>query len=316
MDQKFSEIKTDHRRAGTPIPAVVTYLSQTSSGGNRRSRPTMPLNESKGSLLVRIALCLLLVAALAAGGAGCKKEKSKPPAKAAVVTGKCETGPCKPDMCYVPAGRFYMGCSPGDKDCAYHEKPAKQVNLSKGYCVDKYEVSQEDFEIQMDYLPGENQDCPDCPVGGVTYNVAKEYCKAAGKRLPTEAEWEKAARAGTATKYYWGDELNDSYAWSARNSKDTTHPVGETEPNGYGLYDMLGNVNEWVRDCYYNEWYKMLPDEDPVNDRQANCSVFGAVIRGGGYPGDAWDLRVSARDWAPVDKKGRHIGFRCVADAD
>ncbi len=97
------------------------------------------------------------------------------------------------------------------------------------------------------------------PVDHVNWYQARDYCHESGKRLPTEAEWEKAARAMTGELFYWGPEPDDSFAWHWDNSKYKTHPVGEKKPNKYGLYDMSGNVAEWVADIYR-----------PIIDNEAN----------------------------------------------
>jgi formylglycine-generating enzyme required for sulfatase activity len=260
---------------------------------------------------------LLIGIACIAGGC---REETKPVTKtapAAAPAGKCEQGPCLTDMCYVPPGGFVMGCSAGDKDCAFHEKPSKNVVLSKGFCMDQKEVTRQDYEEIMEYAPvGVDTACKDCPVANVSHGDAEAYCDRAGKRLPTEAEWEKAARAQTATPYFWGGKASPEYAWYEKNAKGKSHPAGETQPNGYGIYDMSGNVFEWVRDCYHNEWYKLMPSKDPVNTNAANCDMAGAVIRGGSYTSTTWELRTSHRDWAPAASFGPHIGIRCATDAD
>lgn len=115
----------------------------------------------------------------------------------------------------------------------------------------------------------------------VTWHEADVYCKKAGKRLPTEWEWEKAAKAETTTKYYWGDAPDNAYLWWSENSGDKTHPVGEKKPNGYGLYDMAGNVWEWTASDYAGGGkYKVLRGGSWINFPYVSDTTkrFGAGI--------------------------------------
>ncbi|MEK7450052.1 MAG: formylglycine-generating enzyme family protein [Planctomycetota bacterium] len=151
-----------------------------------------------------------------------------------------------------------MGSNDGEND----EKPIHEVALNS-FLISKYEVTQGQWQKIMNNNPsnfkGDNN-----PVEQVSWDDCQEFCKRSetesasggktGLRLPTEAEWEYAARAGTTTKYYWGDSINDDYLWD--NSNLGTHPVGQKKPNGFGLYDMLGNVWEWCQDWYGAIYYQ------------------------------------------------------------
>ncbi|HEX4999657.1 MAG TPA: formylglycine-generating enzyme family protein [Terriglobia bacterium] len=180
----------------------------------------------------------------------------------------------------IPAGEFMMGCSAGDNDCKNDERPAHRVRLTRAFEMGKYEVTQAEWKAVMGTEPsgskGEN-----LPVENVTRVEAQSFVDRLNAkndgyryRLPTEAEWEYAARAGTSGPYY--GKL-DEIAWYAGNSDDETHPVGQKKPNPWGLYDMIGNVREWVADTYSGNYYRQSPEADPPGP--------AAGQRGGGGPG-------------------------------
>src|SRR5207244_1857641 len=144
------------------------------------------------------------------------------------------------------------------------------------------------------------------PVEMVTWSQAKAYCEAVGGRLPTEAEWEYAARAGSDASRY-GD-LN-VIAWHSGNSEDKTHEVGLKQANRWGLHDMLGNVREWVQDWYDEKYYEKSPSTDPTGP----ASGQSRVIRGGSWFNASRSLRSSNRDTVGYGPAVRFdIGFRCV----
>jgi formylglycine-generating enzyme required for sulfatase activity len=148
---------------------------------------------------------------------------------------------------------------------------------------------------------------PDHPVVHITWQDAVEYCRWAGKRLPTEAEWEYACRAGTNTRYYWGDDPNyqeiGHYAWYIGNSNNRTHKIGQKRPNAWGLFDMSGNVWEWVSDKY-----KSYPE---ATSQIQQTGVNRYVQRGGAWYFHPTYLRSSYRG---VTIKGNFAGFRCAMD--
>ncbi len=175
----------------------------------------------------------------------------------------------------IPAGEFTMGSPRSEKGRGDNEHQHR-VRVTKPFYLSVYEVTQAEYEKVMganpSYFKGANR-----PVNEVSWDDATEFCKRLsakeGKtyRLPTEAEWEYACRAGTATQYSFGGDgakLGDR-AWYRRNSDDNLHPVGEKKPNAWGLHDMHGNAREWCQDRYDLEYYW----ESPVDDPQGPSSV-------------------------------------------
>ena len=236
------------------------------------------------------------------------------------------------DMARLRTGDYYIGSpdNTGDPD----EHPSHQVRLDAFY-IDKYEVTKGDYmkfvAAVADYFPewaepkGEmnittGRDpyyrrlapvfsaCETCPVVGVTFTGAEAYCRSKDKRLPTEAEWESAARGGEATAYSFGetDALIGDYAWRDTNSDAKPHPVGGKKPNKYGLYDMHGNVFEWVSDYYAPDYYKTSPKDDPKGPPTGKEHV----IRGGSYSFDSETMRSANR--ASTNRPNDDIGFRCA----
>ena len=212
---------------------------------------------------------------------------------------------------WIAPGTFTMGCSPGDSECSNDEKPAHPVDIEKGFWLEQTEVTIGAYKKFADKhklkLPAGDATLP---VTGLTWAKAKEYCAAIGGRLPTEAEWEFAARAGDSQAYYG---MPPKVAWFAENSGGARHPVGGKLPNAFGLYDMLGNVREWVLDRYYKEYYPDSPATGPNVD-QPLASNATAVARGGFWGSDAKSVRVSHRSEQETDAEDDTIGFRCAVD--
>jgi formylglycine-generating enzyme required for sulfatase activity len=211
------------------------------------------------------------------------------------------------DFVLVHPGTFQMGSPAGNAD----EQPVHPVTLTHGFWMQKTLVTQAQWQAVMGTNPSHHKDCPTCPVDSVSYEDAQRFITKlnarSGKtyRLPTEAEWEYAARAGTTTDYYvpLADLLHA--AWIVFNSKGTTHPVGTLRPNAWGLYDMEGNVWEWVRD-----WYGPYPS-GPVTNPRGAASGKEHIARGGSYAGNANYVRSAYRlsGGIPSFKSGV-IGFR------
>jgi formylglycine-generating enzyme required for sulfatase activity len=219
-------------------------------------------------------------------------------------------------LVWVPSGEFQMGNN--DQD---NEKPIHTVKISKGFYMGIYEVTQKQYQKVMDanfsYVKGST-----LPVETVTWNDAEEFCKKLSQkegktyRLPTEAQWEYACRAGTTSKYSFGDsesQLGD-YAWYKGNSGDKTHPVGKKKPNAWGLYDMHGNVWEWCQDWYASDWYSKGPVENPLNESYGDKR--GCVLRGGSWNDYAVNCRVSYRHSNGPSGQGSEYGFRVVLDLE
>ena len=210
----------------------------------------------------------------------------------------------------IPGGTFQMGCVPQDTNCNSNETPRHSVTIS-AFEMTAMEITQNQFEAVMGTNPSYHSDCADCPVEEVTWDEARIYCADVGGRLPTEAEWEYAARAGTTTIYYCGDNplCLDSIAWYGDIS-GATHSVGGKETNNFGLYDMLGNVWEWCADWFDVNYYSSSPSQDP----QGPTSGTYRVVRGGGWDNNAGFLRASFRGWFGPTDRSINIGCRCVRD--
>jgi formylglycine-generating enzyme required for sulfatase activity/tRNA A-37 threonylcarbamoyl transferase component Bud32 len=205
---------------------------------------------------------------------------------------------------WIPPGTFTMGCSPGDSECYDHEKPAHEVTISKGFWLGRTDVTQAAYQRVVGSNPSDFKG-DNLPVEAVTWDEARSYCQAISGRLPTEAEWEYAARAGSKAARY--GNLND-IAWYDGNSGDRTHKVAQKQANAFGLYDMLGNVSQWTADWYGS--YQVGAARDPTGP------ASGAVrtLRGGSRLLNPPLVRVSFRlRLAPGDRIGS-IGLRCVGE--
>jgi formylglycine-generating enzyme required for sulfatase activity len=190
------------------------------------------------------------------------------------------------------------------------ERPVHEVCLDAFY-LDIHETSQKKWEEMK--LPNNSvYKGLNIAVNQVEWEDANGYCKKLGNRLPTEAEWEYAARAGTTTEYPWGDKINRNYVWYGGNSGHTHHPIGTRKPNSWGLYDMMGGVWEWVSDWYGEFYYKMSPMKNPKGP--ANILSWH-VIRGGSWVDDKEFVRTTIRYPGLADNtEDFWVGFRCASD--
>lgn len=187
-------------------------------------------------------------------------------------------------------------------------KTPHRVYLDAFY-MDRYEVTQKDYEAIRGANPSSfvasNQ-----PVEQVTWQEARAYCVRRNKRLPTEAEWEKAARGGTTTLYYWGDDFKEGATWNEDTSDGHTHPVGLKPANPVGLYDMSGNVWEWVSDWYDKTYYEHSPAKNPPGPQTGEEKV----IRGGSWYSSGRHQTTATRYWAEPNTRNSNFGFRCAKD--
>lgn len=260
--------------------------------------------------------------------------------------------------CYVwiPPGTLQMGCSPGDRDCQdgqiqefNNEHPSHRVTISDGFWMSQTEVT---IGAYTKYAQATQQKMPEelvlvaperfrwqgfpqgdnFPMAYVTWEEAKQYCEWAGGRLPTEAEWEYAARAGNPDMRYGNldeiawyadnsgpSKLNSIELWKKASSPrdyrlqlrdrgNDTHPVMKKTPNDFGLYDMLGNVWEHCSDWYGESYYQVNEVRDPDGP---SSGVF-RIMRGGSWRDPPLGVRVSIRSWMLPDHRFDKIGFRCV----
>jgi uncharacterized protein (TIGR03437 family) len=225
------------------------------------------------------------------------------------------TWPFGIEFVQMQPGEFTMGCSPGDSECYVQESPAHRVRITRGFQIGKYEVTQEQWQAVMGSNRSSFQGAT-LPVEMVYWDDIQRFLQQLNARndgfryrLPTEAEWEYAARAGTADKYGGAGVLGD-VAWYDSNSGSQTHPVGQKRPNAWGLYDMLGNVWEWCQDWYGPAYYSGSPQEDPAGP----SSGTSRILRGGGWGGNARFARVSFRGGEDTSTAWGDTGFRCVRE--
>jgi formylglycine-generating enzyme required for sulfatase activity len=273
---------------------------------------------------------LVLLAGLAAGG--CQRNAAVPAAEQAPPTITTKSGI---EMVVIPAGFFEMGSRTGKED----ERPAHKLWIDS-FCMDRTEVTQAEYEKlgqQEAFSNPSHFKGADLPVEQVTWAHAARFCNARsraegltpcynedtaecnfaadGYRLPTEAEWEYACRAGSTTAYAFGSDerkLGD-HAWYADNSARKTHPVSQKKANAWGLFDMHGNVAEWCQDVYDKSYYQTSPEKNPRGPADGKQYV----LRGGSWksPGDA--LRSGYRlgetpGFSDACLARDAIGFRCV----
>jgi formylglycine-generating enzyme required for sulfatase activity len=278
-------------------------------------------------------LCVLGVMLLIGCNDAASSKTSTPQPK--VVTTKSGV-----EMVSLPGGQFMMGTSQGTPE----EGPPHWVIVSP-FLIDRYLVTHDQFVKAQLPDPSHWQENPKTPVERVRWRDAKAYCNersrlegltpsynekttewdcdyaANGYRLPTEAEWEYAARAGSETPYDFGgpDQLKQ-YAWFADNAEQKTHPVGQKKPNAWGLYDMYGNVSQWCEDVFSPTYYKESPEKDPTGPRDPGHDVK-RVMRGGNWKVGADQCRAT---WRQGERTGNtdacfatdFCGFRCVRRAN
>ena len=230
----------------------------------------------------------------------------------------------KQNMVYIDGGKFDRGClSPYQAEtlaCESNESPIKQVSLSS-FFISKFELTQAQWEAVMGYNPSTFKNCSNCPVENVSFDEVQLFIEKLNQleiakfRLPTEAEWEYAAKE--ADKYSWGNYFSgfmhiEYYGWYVKNSFNRPHPVGTRIPNKLGLYDMSGNVWEWCQDWYGERYYESNDTVNPKGPKTGTQRVF----RGGSFNSSATNCRVSNRGSYLPHRKNNNIGFRLAMDPD
>jgi formylglycine-generating enzyme required for sulfatase activity len=212
----------------------------------------------------------------------------------------------------LPGGKFWMGAQKDDPkatnydpEALPHEGPVHEVTLSP-FLIAKFEVTQDECKRVMGRNPSDSKG-PDLPVERVSWDDCQEFCRKAGLKLPTEAQWEYARRGATRTPYGGTGKLEDM-GWFHRDGGDKTHPMGEKQANGFGLCDMHGKAQEWCEDVYIKSFYSMpeAPGPDPV------CTAGSAlrVLRPGPFYVAHGSDRCASRSWSHSNLAGP--GFRVV----
>lgn len=283
------------------------------------------------SFWVVLGAAALFVACEKQQDAGAPGSPSSEPGQPIPVTTKSGV-----EAVYLPGGQFTMGAGDGNPD----EAPPHKVTVT-GFLIDKCEVTHEMFAKAELPDPSHWQENPKMPVERVRWRDAKAYCNersrmeelslcydektvewdcnysANGYRLPTEAEWEYAARAGSSGPYDFGSPANlRLYAWFAENSDQKTHAVGQKKPNAWGISDMNGNVSEWCEDVYSATYYAASPATDPTGPPGTGHDVK-RVMRGGNWSASAEACRVTFRRGERTGNTDAcfatdYCGFRCV----
>jgi len=267
--------------------------------------------------VLRIILMSLVFVALQAHAQDERKPVVKEKSGASAKAGKMKAGKifkdCAdcPEMVVIPVGSFDMGSNNGDAN----EKPVHRVTISRAFAMGKTEVTQGQWKAIMGNNPGKFTNCGDnCPVEQVSWDDAQEFIEAlnakTGKkyRLPSEAEWEYACRAGGQHEYCGSDNL-DSIGWygglakPAGNSGKSTNPVATMQPNAWGLYDMSGNVWEWVEDSYHDNYNGAPADGSAWQEEDGMIRV----PRGGSW---SYPQRAAKRGGSESDFRYSTIGFR------
>jgi hypothetical protein len=223
------------------------------------------------------------------------------------------------DLVEIPAGTFIMGSPIGEGDD--DEDPEHSVTISKKFYMGKYEVTQDQWVALMGSNPSEYKISGNHPVEEVSWNDSQNFCNVLAAwigrvaRLPTEAEWEYACRAGSTTRYYFGDDFGippmlGDYAWYASNTGWETEEVGQLLPNDFGLYDMHGNVWEWCLDWHDDDYYSVSSVTDPLGPDTGSYKV----MRSGGWLSFAPVCRSANRGWFGPSSRADDVGLRVVVE--
>jgi formylglycine-generating enzyme required for sulfatase activity len=219
----------------------------------------------------------------------------------------------------IPAGEFLMGSPDPDTDASSDEKPQHRVRITRSFYLGMYEVTQSQYFAVTGENPSWLRGSGDLPVERVSWEDAQAFCAKLNERemeqlrggiyrLPTEAEWEYACRAGATTRFSFGDADTSvgAYGWFYGNSASKTHPVGQKRPNAWGLFDMHGNVWEWCWDGYDGKYYATSPGIDPLGPSGA----ADRVIRGGSWRDDPRNGWAASRIGYAPGYREDFLGFR------
>jgi len=219
----------------------------------------------------------------------------------------------------IPPGEFDMGSRPGEERREPDSQPVHRVRITRAFYLGETEVTQKQFALVMGMNP--SQDRSDGkPVEQVGWPMAVEFCKKLsakeGKRyrLPTEAQWEYACRAGADTFFHFGDDRQyqqlDHHAWHGRNSQAMLHPVKSKRPNTWGLFDMHGGVWEWCADWYAKDYYARGPAADPAGPPDGTVRV----LRGGSFLAYPWNCFCGYRSFFSPEYRDRGMGLRVLCE--
>ena len=220
------------------------------------------------------------------------------------------------ELVLIPAGSFRMGGDKKLEQAEDHETPRHIVKISKTFYMGKYEVTQSQWSEIMNNNPSEFKD-DIRPVERVSWNDVQEFIQKLNNKeetikysLPTEAEWEYAARADTESTYCFSGDIQilSQYAWYRKNSAGKTHPIGQLKPNAWGLYDVHGNVHEWCQDWFDRNYYSQSPSNSPLGP----SSGLAKVSRGGDWGSEDWYCRCASRSLSSPDRRSNRLGFRLV----
>ena len=271
--------------------------------------PVAPAARPRSSVLCRVVLLLFLSVGLVSGLQA--EEAARPPGSPLPRELHNSLGM---EFVLIEAGTFAMGAPPPEPG-RFDDETLHQVTLSQPFYLGKYEVTQAQWQAVMGRNPSHFSACGGtCPVERISWEDTQAFITAlnareggAVYRLPTEAEWEYAARAGTQTAYHFGDDAArlEQYGWYADNSGGRSHPVGQKQPNAWGVFDMHGNVWEWVHDG--DGAYPTGAVTDPRGPRTESSH---RVIRGGGWRSTARGCRAAFRYYALPDEGHYRLGVR------
>jgi formylglycine-generating enzyme required for sulfatase activity len=257
-----------------------------------------------------------MAAAFGVAGCGITDSKPAPPKEQKTLTLTLAKD-VEMTLTLIPAGKFTMGSPQNEAGRDDDEGPQKQVTLTKPFYMGIYEVTQAQYNAVMSSNPSKFKDWSH-PVEQVSWNDAVAFCKKLSEktgrtvRLPTEAEWEYACRAGSRTRYSFGDDEEQlpRYAWFDKNSGSKTHPVGQKQRNAWGLYDMHGNVWEWCN-AWYGGSYANAVETDPTGPAKGDRRV----LRGGSWDDGPRSCRSAARYGVTPGVRSNINGFRVAVSA-